>query len=153
MPVDFLLLFYIIHGDIFALWIHIDVSYIFSSFSFTIADALQGCVWWTKEHVLYTNRPYETHTRKCLTLVVTDGCWPPLLSRAHIMYKLIERARKKSICSRDCIASGWPWLKRESERRREKRRKEKENNDSYCTIGHSTIVFKVIKHICICTCS
>jgi hypothetical protein len=65
------------------------------------------------------------NTRKSLTLVVTDGCWPPLLlltnTRAHIMYKLIERARKKSVCSRDCIASGWPWSKRREERGKEKK--------------------------------
>jgi len=27
-----------------------------------------------KKHALYTMRPYETHRRKSLTLVVTDGC-------------------------------------------------------------------------------
>lgn len=61
------------------------------------------------------------YTRKSLTLVVTDGCWPPLLNKRasiHIMYKLIERARKKSlrVCSHDCIVSGWPWSKREGEK-------------------------------------
>jgi hypothetical protein len=37
--------------------------------------------------------------------------------------------------------------------RDEKREEKKKNKDSYCTIGHSTVVFKVIKLICICTCS
>jgi hypothetical protein len=67
-----------------------------------------------KKYALYTMRPYETHRRKSLTLVVTDGCWPPLLlqtniyiwtnARACIMYKTYRTSTKKeSMCMYVCV--------------------------------------------------
>jgi hypothetical protein len=83
-----------------------------------------------EKNMFCTLWPYETHTRKSLTLVVTDGCWPPLLlltnihrwtnARARIMYKLIERARKKSVRAH-AIASR-PVDLGQTEREREKKK-------------------------------
>lgn len=158
-------------NDIFVLKVHVLV-FLSSSFLFpVVADALlEKCMdgrassRWTMCSIARTRKEEKTsfvhdvtlwNTRKSLTLVVTDGCWPPLLLLTNAWARTLcinlsneqdKRVFAQAIASRPVDLG-------QREGRRERERENGRNKDSYCTIGHSIVVFKVIKLICICTCS
>jgi hypothetical protein len=99
-----------------------------------------------KTCIVHYSTLWNTHTQKfnlgcdrwMLTATIFANKYIWTNARAHIMYKLIERARKKSVCSRDCIASGWPWSKREEEEKKRERFILYHRSFYSCVQGHQT---------------